>query len=587
MAKKPSKKQEIESTTSPGEATEVQSAEVRWMEVRNLGCIGASPVKLDFDNIVVLVGGNNMGKSTLLRAYELIMAEGTKEGHIHLDDFPNQQAPGDDDEQYPEVILETAVVPQPGTVGSKYLKITGEGSYLLRERWQWKQPDQPPERLGFVWESRTYDGKPSGFAAKANARRPMPFRLSPFKNPAELEKQILDLFMEDLVKKLKSRKGQPGEEFANLTKELVGARTRVLDSVRTDMDTISEELTLSLAEVFPEHRVAIRDNAESTFDITTLFKEALPSLRIGTEVMSDLGRQGSGAQRAVMWAALRVLASRAKTTAGGERPKLLIIDEPELCLHPTAIRAASKSLYDLSETGGWQVMVATHSPLFIDLGRRHTTINRLERGENGVESTSVFRSENDTFQVSDRDNMKLLNVFDPYVGEFFFGGKTVVVEGDTEYAVMRRVIAEDPALSQVHVVRARGKSILKLLIRILNQFKATYGVLHDADSPKRVDGHKNGMWTENINLAEECGKGRAARLVASISNFEQAMFGQDVHADKPAEALHRLDDTGLKKVNTLVRCLVGMEDLSNLPEGFVAWSDESTLLAAVEKTKAA
>ena len=39
--------------------------------VRNIGCIGPDGVEVALDDVVCLVGKNNAGKSTILRAYEL------------------------------------------------------------------------------------------------------------------------------------------------------------------------------------------------------------------------------------------------------------------------------------------------------------------------------------------------------------------------------------------------------------------------------------------------------------------------------------------------------------------------------------
>ena len=41
------------------------------MTITNLGCIGHEGLTVDLDNILCLVGQNNSGKSTILRAYEL------------------------------------------------------------------------------------------------------------------------------------------------------------------------------------------------------------------------------------------------------------------------------------------------------------------------------------------------------------------------------------------------------------------------------------------------------------------------------------------------------------------------------------
>jgi predicted ATPase len=41
------------------------------LSVRNIGCIGDEGIEIDLDDIVCLVGKNNAGKFTILKAYEL------------------------------------------------------------------------------------------------------------------------------------------------------------------------------------------------------------------------------------------------------------------------------------------------------------------------------------------------------------------------------------------------------------------------------------------------------------------------------------------------------------------------------------
>ncbi|MDR3543128.1 MAG: hypothetical protein P4L69_19510 [Desulfosporosinus sp.] len=77
-------------------------------------------------------------------------------------------------------------------------------------------------------------------------------------------------------------------------------------------------------------------------------------------------------------------------------------------------------------------MVTTHSPAFIDFSRDNTTIIRVERGEQGdVKGTTVFRPKRAKLDENDKQLLKLLNICDPYVAEFFFGGHSIIVEGDT------------------------------------------------------------------------------------------------------------------------------------------------------------
>ena len=61
------------------------------LTVKNFRAIGSEPVTLELDDIVVLVGSNNSGKSSILRAYEVVMLHGSKEGDLTLQDFPNAE----------------------------------------------------------------------------------------------------------------------------------------------------------------------------------------------------------------------------------------------------------------------------------------------------------------------------------------------------------------------------------------------------------------------------------------------------------------------------------------------------------------
>ena len=72
------------------------------LKVKNFRCIGNESVTIDLDDIVVLVGGNNAGKSTILRAYELAVSS----EKMTLDDFYNKEI---DAKNLPEVEIHTLV----------------------------------------------------------------------------------------------------------------------------------------------------------------------------------------------------------------------------------------------------------------------------------------------------------------------------------------------------------------------------------------------------------------------------------------------------------------------------------------------
>ena len=182
---------------------------------------------------------------------------------------------------------------------------------------------------------------------------------------------------------------------------------------------------------------------------------------------------------------------------------MLLIDEPETALHPNAIRAARDYLYKLAEEDGWQIMLTTHSPVFVDPTLDQTTIVRLERS-GSTATPRTFRSDSAGFSGSEREQLKQLMHFDTGLAEMFFGGYPIVIEGDTEYAAfiecMKQSGATFPLERRPVLIRARGKDAIVLVLRVLRHFKVPFSVLHDSDGPKTVKGSTNVAWSANFRI---------------------------------------------------------------------------------------
>lgn len=54
------------------------------LKIRNFGCIDEKGITIKIDNIVVLIGPNNVGKTTVLKAYEVFKNSGSV---LTSDDF--------------------------------------------------------------------------------------------------------------------------------------------------------------------------------------------------------------------------------------------------------------------------------------------------------------------------------------------------------------------------------------------------------------------------------------------------------------------------------------------------------------------
>lgn len=564
---------------------------LRKLIIQNFGCIGNSPVTVELDDIVVLVGPNNAGKSTILRAYQKITESSTPK--LSLQEFHQGK---ENPEALPTIELVTAIVSDPPA--SKWVQVVDAKNKFVRERWVWSKPEVEAKRQGWdVEEKKWSDNVPWGAPNIANSRRPTPHRLEAFADPTDQVKEVVAILMKNLQARLKGRAvdiedengikkrtsyGKLLDAFADVQKEIVG-------NAESEINAVEGRLTEYVGDVFPGYKVKFDAKPEEDISKGLSFFKAGSELQMGPQSghMSNVEKQGSGARRMLMWAALRYIAeNEAKGEAGPGH--LLLLDEPELCLHPNAIREACNTLYKLPETTKWQVMITTHSPVFIDLSKDNTTVVRVERKIDGqVKGVTVFRPSVVNLSSDEKEELKLLNCFDPTVAEFFFGGRTVIVEGDTEYTAFRYVMQEcggDARFKDVHVIRARGKATVALLAKILNHFGARYSVLHDADSPLLENGNKNSAWTSNqkiLDSARHAVENGRARVVAALSDFETAVFGIAATKEKPYNAFTTLkEDIGAREsVKKLLIALLEFDE--PLPDRFTNWGDLAMLEGAV------
>jgi putative ATP-dependent endonuclease of OLD family len=401
-----------------------------------------------------------------------------------------------------------------------------------------------------------------------------------------------------------------GSALDKLKGEILKVQAHVIASSQIEIDKIEEELSIIIAKIFKGFEVKIDARHEDVSEKAFSLFSVDPVMRMGPGDghAAPIDKQGSGARRTLLWSALKLVGERAaekKAAAKGkgkaepdgaepvpevQRPHILLMDEPEICLHPNAVREACRVLYGLSADGsGWQVMVTTHSPAFIDLSKDNTTIVRVERDKDGgIHGTTVFRPTRAKLDDDDKKMLKLLNVWDPYVAEFFFGGRSVIVEGDTEYSAFQLVKEREPeTFGDVHIIRARGKFIIPALVKILNQFGSGYAVLHDSDKPKAANGNANPAWAGNISIMNGVNAApdpTSVRIVASVPNFDEALFGVATKDEKPYRAVAQMteDQASYNKVRSLLDSL--LDPHKPLPAGTMSWSavvDLETAVAAL------
>lgn len=619
--------------------------------VRNIGCIGDDPVVIALDKVVCLVGKNNAGKSTILRAYEL--ARGTAAFDPTTDRCQYAQP-----DQPSEVILEVHIPEGIGNVDAKW-KASSDGLLIVKSRWQWIGPAY--QRVRKTWDPVGGDDGAGAWAEDVNAggadpvfnsRLPRPLRIGSLDDAAKTEEMLLALALLPLFAGLEKERLNPESE---LSQAIAGVSHRLQSLSNTHeahFNDIAGRVSTGFKGVFPALDVRLRIGAAPLVPKLADLVKTGSSLRVmDGAAETALIQQGTGARRALFWSMLRVhneltrdkevrqehrkrlekalsdtekklkgkAADKASLTedaqrlqalldahdAGGPIPEseddpafpgyLLLIDEPENALHPMAARAAQRHLYELAKSPDWQVIMTTHSPHFINPFEDHTTIVRLERVGNGDRAPvapKTYRSDLIAFEGDDKARLQALQHIDPSFSEVFFGSYPVLVEGDTEHAAFMASITErrHELMDRVTVVRARGKAILCPLIKVLTHFKIDFGIVHDADSPRKSNGHKNGMWTENEKirnlLLQARTIGLSVRHRVSVPDFERFLGGEEESKDKPLNAYLSVstDKVRAQRVQELLTCLLDSEQHEPFGGGTLQADDYMAWLASTVRT---
>lgn len=485
-------------------------------------------IKILIDNIVVLVGPNNSCKSTILDAYEAYVSMGSS---LSLDHFHGRNA------NIPIIItgiFNEITQDDIDTLGQEwYLHDDPEFGNCSKFQIRWEKPDENGIKYSFSNITNNWiKGGAGGWNTLLQSRLPIPIRLNPNDSYEVLEKIVKDLALKTFIEKLKKDK----TKVAGIVAEIEKLAKEVEKEFSGSIGSLNSKIEDELNKLFKGATVRF-ETGVGKFKPEDVIKDGSKFYIQTTDYPSSLEYQGTGLKRAFLWSAINALCSEEVYTKKGnkaipkEAPKILLIDEPEINLHPSIIRAARKAIYALAYIEGWQVICTTHSPIFIDLTKDHTTLIKVSNTQEGV---YYFQTNKVNFDPDEKNNLKMLNRCCPTVNEFFFYENSILVEGDTEYLAYQYLIEKSKLEESYCVINCRGKANIPTFIKIFDQFNANAIAIHDLDTKFRKDGSFNAMWTINLNIRNLADKTKGrVKTVVHVPDFEGFYFNESPTKDKP------------------------------------------------------
>lgn len=388
-------------------------------------------VSLPIESFTPLVGQNNSGKSTILEAIQWVL----KPVALSLSDFGNKDNPvivsacieGIGEEvldRIPEQKHRKAIEPYCRN-GRLWIRAQASGpgaKALAKEVWDIDKcgGDDLPEH----W--REY---PTGLPQAVSVLLPEPLYIEAMEDVAEdlgkakAGSTIKGLLDEVMVPILKAH-----DDLNSALKSIKSILTTDGENRSAHLKSFDDAATAALSQFFPGLAL---DLDLQVVDVKEFFKAG--DLHVTDKVTGDRRRFdqiGTGAQRAIQMALIRYLAD--SRNADAERPsrRLLLIDEPELYLHPQGIRRLRSALAQLAEVG-FQVIFSTHSPMMLCRENAPDTINVRQSADKGVVTQKPLRQAVtlalDNAQSQSRTLFELGNL-----AEIYFSDTVVLCEGKTD-----------------------------------------------------------------------------------------------------------------------------------------------------------
>jgi len=246
-----------------------------------------------------------------------------------------------------------------------------------------------------------------------------------------------------------------------------------IDAVRQASTDLGQdaEIVRFLGDARDDLATLLPDVAPDAFQMgiaATTARDLLRQFELVVEHQGEpvaVSTQSSGvAQLSIFVFAIKLAASQPGT--------VLLVDEPEISLHPQAQRALMRALRQLDV----QMLIATHSANLLDRADPRLVV-RLRRTATGIDLASPST-------LSDRDAAKLARFTSPQTAEAFFARTVILVEGMSDQVAIEALAerrGRNLDAEGVSVVPMNGVTAIKPFLQLFgpNGFKLKLAGLCD------------------------------------------------------------------------------------------------------------
>ena len=281
-----------------------------------------------------------------------------------------------------------------------------------------------------------------------------PINLEEFKNNKESNVPLRNLFKliglseEDMDFSIERIKGNHAERY-RISKKM------------------SEKATKFINEVWPEHEIEFQVSIERDSNCYVLIKDK------DNEEFFEMDERSDGFKQFVSI----LLTLSAESRDGTNKNNIILIDEPEIRLHPSGVQYIRDELMKIAKEN--LLIIASHSIFIIDKQNleRHVKIYK-EKGETKMEEISKTNpfSEDMIYRAL---GTSIYEIIEPYI---------LIFEGNTDkklYDAFANKFKDEQDVSNLKTISATGVNEVRKYLKFFNQKTVTGIVLLDSDKEGR------------------------------------------------------------------------------------------------------
>ena len=428
------------------------------------------------NNMTALIGYNNAGKTNILMGIRWLLSPFS----LDVSFFDDSNIPVEVEGHFQGI--SEAVLNRLGEEKSREIVPFLAGESLRVKKVQ-RVPGIPPENVE-LWvltppnrQTSTRKGWMRATDEFRHAFRrmfPEPIAIWDFEGNKAFTKLLHEIF--------KPLERRFGGEFNDILSKFSDMLSPGGENQAAEIRSFDREVNEKLQPLFPSVRVEL-DIPIPTLE--TFLKTA--SLKVIDEddgFERDINRMGAGSQRAIQMAMVRYLAEIKKHHNNHYLSRtMLLIDSPELFLHPQAVELVRVALKNLSNEG-YQIVYATHSAQMVTSEDVSTSLLIRKNKERGTFMRK--RMEDAVHQVVQDAPSQLQMLFSlSNSNELLFADYVLLTEGKTEWRVLpalfERITGKSFALIKCALVRQGGVSNTRKSMQVLNAMDMPVRAIVDLD----------------------------------------------------------------------------------------------------------